>query len=576
MSTRVYTSSVHCSSRRGVVLVLTLLVITIAALIGTTVLVASRAELGTTLRAAERTRSRALAWSGVQAAMAELAQQRDSLLDGFEPDLTPEAIVFDLPDGYQGVFRLVAIGPDGELAVSENGKFDLNFVAEDVLAKIESIGPDLAREIVKRRESSPFMSTSDLLGIRGVSYDMFAGDAVAGSPFEADVMLPGASFGASGLDESGGSLPLSHIVTVHSFDPNIQAGIGRRSSDTRGDLRLNLNSEWTEDLGREAQKRFGPDGATAIKDIMQSEREFTTMGDVAQLLIDISRMSRDSLTADDWRGALDAVTTTSDWYLPGRIDINHAPVEVLAALPGLDADKAEQIADLRQRLDEDTLQSPYWLIDQKIITLDEVVHIIDHITTRSMQWRIRVEAGIRVATEPGEEATDEFGLVLNDQNQLGQIVVYEAVIDVASQQPRVAYLRDVTQLALATTWATLGGDRQGEDVFGVDSDLVPDDAPEARNTRNNQRDRATDNDRSADERERHTGSDRTRPDGLASESSDSRSESVNNRSDREAGEPDRGLSDTGSSRRGPGGSSDNRIGRWTSHAPKPRSEGGLP
>ncbi|MCA9278522.1 MAG: helix-hairpin-helix domain-containing protein [Phycisphaeraceae bacterium] len=572
MSTHLHISS-HSARERGIVLVLTLLVITIAALIGTTVLVASQAELGTTQRVTERTRSRALAWSGVQAAMAELSQQREELLDGFEPNLTPEAVVFELGDGFQGVFRLVEIGPEGELAVSENAKLDLNVTSEDVLAKIEAIGPSFASEIVKHRDSSPFVSTHDLLNVKGVSYDTFAGDAVGGSSFDAMMDVPVASFGSSDFGDLGGSLPLAQLVTVFSFDPNIQAGIGRRSSDTRGDLRLNLNQEWTEELGREAEKRFGPDGANAVKAIMESDRELKTMADVARLLIDLGNMG-EGLSPDDWRGALDAVTTTSDWFLPGRVDINHAPKEVLAALPGLDADKAEQIASMRERLDEDTLQSPYWLIEHDIITVEEIPQLIDHITTRSMQWRIRVEAGIKRATEPGEEATDEFGMLLNDLDDLSQRVVYEAVIDVGSQQPRVAYLRDVTQLDLATSWANLVGygtdglefDRES----GFDQDLH-DGMGDAGNGADSGTELETDNSRSADVNNDRSSSDTNGSDRSAANSSERRSDSGNNRSNMEADEPAEGSSSTGS--RG-ADSGDNRIGRWTTHAPKVKDSGG--
>ena len=76
--------------------------------------------------------------------------------------------------------------------------------------------------------------------------------------------------------------------------------------------------------------------------------------------------------------------------------------------------------------------------------------IVDLVTTRCMQWRVRVEAGLARADGAGpgiggpvSGAAAGGGLESLD---LRPRVVLEAVIDVASQRPRVAYLRDVTLL----------------------------------------------------------------------------------------------------------------------------------
>ncbi|MGE4197990.1 MAG: hypothetical protein AB7G11_12805, partial [Phycisphaerales bacterium] len=75
-------------SARAVVLLMTLIVITIGALVGSTVLyyagsTSHSAQIG--LRAAP---SRAMAWSGVQAVMSELAAQREEILQGKKPSIT--------------------------------------------------------------------------------------------------------------------------------------------------------------------------------------------------------------------------------------------------------------------------------------------------------------------------------------------------------------------------------------------------------------------------------------------------------------------------------------------------------
>jgi hypothetical protein len=75
-----------------------------------------------------------------------------------------------------------------------------------------------------------------------------------------------------------------------------------------------------------------------------------------------------------------------------------------------------------------------------ILSPDEFVKAVDWMTTRSMQWRVRLEAGI-IDTDSPERGTPE----------LQERMTLEAIIDVASDRPRVAYLRDVTLLSTAFT-----------------------------------------------------------------------------------------------------------------------------
>ena len=62
---------------RGTILLAVLVVITISALAGTTAMYFGEAASSAARVSLKRTKSRALAWSGMQAVMAELADQRD-------------------------------------------------------------------------------------------------------------------------------------------------------------------------------------------------------------------------------------------------------------------------------------------------------------------------------------------------------------------------------------------------------------------------------------------------------------------------------------------------------------------
>src|SRR5262249_62111928 len=93
-----------------------------------------------------------------------------------------------------------------------------------------------------------------------------------------------------------------------------------------------------------------------------------------------------------------------------------------------------------QSLDAATSRSVTWPLTHGILKEDEFLQAADHLTMRSMQWRVRVEAGLIDSTAP-DSPFREPGL--EDR------MAFEAVIDVASERPRIAYLRDVTMMDAA-------------------------------------------------------------------------------------------------------------------------------
>jgi hypothetical protein len=116
---------------------------------------------------------------------------------------------------------------------------------------------------------------------------------------------------------------------------------------------------------------------------------------------------------------------------------------------------------------------------------------VDSTTTRSMQWRVRIEAGIsrsgmEAEVSPrGRRGTARDGAIggsfrgadadRRDDAQLDDRVVLEAVIDVSSQRPRVAYLRDVTHLELSFSLARLLRDDGVVAETSIDETALEDD-----------------------------------------------------------------------------------------------------
>jgi hypothetical protein len=149
-----------------------LLVITIGALVASTAMHVTDGQRALVEASMRRTRSRALAWSGVQAAMAELASQRDELLDGADPALTETWDLFEVSAGRRGVVRLLPIGAGGELFESEASKINVNTAGVETLALVPGLDETLAQRIVDRRADGAIESVESLVEIEGITGEL--------------------------------------------------------------------------------------------------------------------------------------------------------------------------------------------------------------------------------------------------------------------------------------------------------------------------------------------------------------------------------------------------------------------
>ncbi len=403
--------------RRGSVLLSVLIVVVIAALTGATAMYVAQAQASTASLTLRRTQARALAWSGVQAAMAEMAEQREALLDGGEPVLTEEWDLFQ--DGAaRGIVRL-SVFEGGTLCQSEAARLNLNTATASMLIAL-GLEEETANAMVAARAKSRFESVEALLEGRGVT--------------ASDLRSPaGPAEGASGAEHPR---EIGSLLSVWSFDPNIQSGFGPGASDHRGNLRVNLDLEWSDSLKSAVEDRFGEGSSAALKTLLDGGATFKSMADV------VAAIQRLNVDKGMWPELLDALTTSPDPYIPGRIDINRAPEDVIACIPGIDREAARTIVEKRAGLDAATLRSHAWPVTEGILTAEQFREAVDHVTSRSLQWRVRIEAGVAAADERGESAATA---------ELRDRIVVEAVIDVASERPRVAYLRDITMLEAATS-----------------------------------------------------------------------------------------------------------------------------
>lgn len=127
---------------------------------------------------------------------------------------------------------------------------------------------------------------------------------------------------------------------------------------------------------------------------------------------------------------LDKLTTVSDTDLPGRINVNTAPREVLSTLPGLDTADVDAIFAKRPSGSsadgiDPIYQTPAWLYTEANIAVSKLQALERYVTARTQVYRIQ-----------------SVGYFQNG----GPVVRVEAVVDVNDGKPRILYYRDLTEL----------------------------------------------------------------------------------------------------------------------------------
>jgi len=398
------------SDRRGLVILAVLVIVVAAALIATSAVVKAGAERRSTEAATRRAESEALAWSGVQLTLDELRSQRDDLLRGDTPELTKTWTLYTTPFGERAVVRLVP-DADGVVAAPEAGRLDLNTASADSLAALPGLDEASARAIVAAR---PFQSVRDLANVPDVNLD----------PRE-----------------------LAGEGTVYTYEPAVQAGV---FDDARtGRKRLNLSAEWSGELAAAIDEQWGRGVSDAVKGLRDAGATFTTYADYIRVLTNAQ------VQRSEWGGIFDAVCLSDDPFEGGRVDMLRAPEAVLASVPGLDADSAASIVGTRERLSDTERRTLTWPITQGILEPSEWAEAAPHLTMRSMQWRVRVEAGFMPAAGDSESAAALRDAYDAEETTLTDRVVFEAVLDAGGKTARVAYLRDAT---LEEAWASVLAD----------------------------------------------------------------------------------------------------------------------
>ncbi len=124
---------------------------------------------------------------------------------------------------------------------------------------------------------------------------------------------------------------------------------------------------------------------------------------------------------------LDYTTTRTTFELAPRINVNTAPPEVLAGLPGLTDQDVSAILSARSNLSatDPATVTAAWIVTQANVKLDTFKGIEKYVTGRTQTYRVH-----------------SMGYFARG----GPVARVEAVIDINQGHPRIVYFRDVTDL----------------------------------------------------------------------------------------------------------------------------------
>ena len=288
--------------------------------------------------------------------------------------------------------------------VDEASKLNLNRANTNILSYLPNMTTDLASAIVDWRSTNgvgnyaldyatlgyddknfPFESVDELRLVYGITVDILAGDDINrnGVLDANEKSLTGGTTSNFGLLE---------YTTVYSREPNFHSD---------GASMTNVNTASEEDLS-EAFQSAGVATASAATAIYRTIHPpgGRPANPCAGALDFCNRCLTAGMSADDIAKVYNNVTTTTNLYTYGRVNINTAGADVLTALlmgANIDQDTAtgaaQSLISYRQQ-NPGTLTSPAWFVTALGQNNNVVTALATHdwITTRSFQFTADIAA----------------------------------------------------------------------------------------------------------------------------------------------------------------------------------------
>jgi type II secretory pathway component PulK len=408
-----------CSRKRGTVLIVSMWIVLVLAGLILAFARTARVEAIEAANCLAAAQAEAVAAGALQYALANVQSAQGS--PAALADLLCEQV--QLGDGY---FWLLQPRPiDGHTytygITDEASKLNLNTATLNMLSMLPDMTVELAPAIVDWRDpgsdptpggaeddyylslpdpyhckNAPLETVEEVLLIKGGSRDILYGYDTNRS----GVLDPGETVDMTGRLDCG----FSEYATVYSVEPNTSAN---------GRPRIDINNTDTQALSTLLRNALGAARASLIMNRVRSGRPFRNVFDFRR---------RAGLTSQEFAAVVDRLTTDRRTSLPGLINVNTAPQEVLLCLPGLDqGDVAALLAN--RPVGTSAPGSVAWVADA--LTAEKAVAIGSYVTARSYQYCVDI-----VSISGNGRAFKR----------------YRAVVDARQSPARVVYWRDLTDL----------------------------------------------------------------------------------------------------------------------------------
>lgn len=290
----------------------------------------------------------------------------------------------------------------------EAGKINLNSASLEMLLKLPGMSSELAASIIDWRDedgdvttggaedeyylllpepynckNAPFETVDEILLVKGASEELLYGEDT-----NRDGQLTGGFY---------------DYVTVYSVEAN---------TDSEGNERINLS-----DANARATLQ------SALQEVAKEERVFEILNNIPispsyASVMDFYFGAR--LTIEEFEQIADRLTVSDDETLPGLVNVNTAPKEVLLCLPELEEADVEALVSYRQS--NNSLDSVAWVA--RVLDREKATAIGPHITVRSFQYSADI-------------------ICLSGNGRAYKR--YKAVFDTQGEQPQVVYWKSLTR-----------------------------------------------------------------------------------------------------------------------------------
>jgi type II secretory pathway component PulK len=333
----------------------------------------------------------------------------------------------------------------------EAGKINLNSASLEMLQRLPGMTAELAASIIDWRDEDgdvttggaeseyyllqsegyqcknrPLETVEEILLIKGASVELLYGEDTNLNGYLDDHENDGDESEPS--DNRNGRLDAGFYdyVTVYSVEANV---------DAEGETRINVNDASARSTLQ-----------TAVEEAVKEDRALEIMGRVStnpnySSILDFYFQT--GMTFEEFSPLADRLTTSSETTLPGLVNVNTAPKEVLLCLPGLEESDADALVSYREAR-SDSLDSIAWVAEA--LDQEKATGIGSYITVRSQQYSADV-----VCLSGNGRAYKR----------------YRAILDMQGGSPRVVYWRSLTHFGWPLQPEIVAALRKGEPLTRV-------------------------------------------------------------------------------------------------------------